>query len=58
MWAEAFHDGRWILVDATRPRDIHPNRYIAFAYHSLQTEMPLSYFRAISAIRKMRARLI
>jgi transglutaminase-like putative cysteine protease len=58
MWAEAFHNGRWNLVDATRPGDIHPNRYIAFAYHSLQTEMPLSYFRAISAIRKMRVTLI
>ena len=53
MWAEAFVNGKWLLVDATRPRDIHPNRYIALAYHSLQTEMPLSYLKAVAAVRNL-----
>jgi hypothetical protein len=58
MWAEAFHNGRWILVDATRPGEFIRIDISRFAYHSLQSEMPLSYFRAISAIRKMRVTLI
>lgn len=53
MWAEAWQGGRWRLVDATRPGKKEENRYIALAYHSLASEMPLSYFRAISAIEKI-----
>lgn len=51
MWAEAFVNGKWILADATRPGQKHPNLYIAFAFHHLQTEMPLSYLKAISAMK-------
>jgi hypothetical protein len=54
MWAECYYKGRWVLVDATRPWDKHPNRYIAFSYHHLKTEMPLSYLRAVTAIKNLR----
>ncbi|MFW5861013.1 MAG: transglutaminase-like domain-containing protein [Spirochaetota bacterium] len=53
MWAEAFIDGSWILVDATRPGEKHPNRYIALAFHSLETKSPLSYLEALSAIKEL-----
>jgi hypothetical protein len=58
MWVEALKDGRWILVDATRPYDFHPNRYIALAYHNLMTEMPIDYLRAVSAIQEMKITFI
>jgi transglutaminase-like putative cysteine protease len=51
MWAEAFVNDKWILVDATRPGQKHTNLYIALAYHHLQTEMPLLYLRAVSAMK-------
>jgi len=53
MWAEAFIDGSWELVDATRPGEKHPNRYIALAFHSLETKTPLSYLEALSAIKEL-----
>ncbi|MFH0974800.1 MAG: transglutaminase domain-containing protein [Spirochaetota bacterium] len=51
MWAEAFVNGRWVLVDAANPGTKYPNRYIALAYHHLKTEMPLSYLKAVSAMK-------
>ena len=51
MWAEAFVNDKWVLVDAANPGVKHPNRYIAFAYHHLRTEMPLSYLKAVSAMK-------
>ena len=56
MWAEAYVNGRWELVDSTRPSDIHHNRYIAFAFHNLKTEAPLDYLTAISAISNVKIR--
>ena len=56
MWVEAHHDGRWRLVDATRPGGRGANRYIAFAPHNLKTETPLAYLRAIGAIRGLSIR--
>ncbi len=53
MWAEAFFEGKWILVDSTRPGDIHYNRYIAFALHNLRAEMPLDYLSAVSSIKNL-----
>ena len=50
MWVEAFYGGRWLFVDSTRPGDIHLNRYIAFAYHGLETEAPLDYINALSSL--------
>jgi len=58
MWVEAFHRGRWNLVDATLPGEKRLNRYIAFAYHSLKTEAPLPYLRAISSIQEFTAECI
>lgn len=58
MWAEAYYNGRWHLVDATRPGEIFPNRYIAFAYHNLRTPMPKAYLTAIAAIQNMNATYI
>lgn len=53
MWVEAYYNGRWRLVDAANPRGKGPNRYIAFAGHSLKSETPLSYLRAVSAIQDL-----
>jgi hypothetical protein len=53
MWAEAFVNGKWILVDATRPGSKGLNRYVAFAYHNLKTEAPLPYLRAVSSIQDL-----
>lgn len=53
MWAEAFTGGRWVLVDSTRPSEIHPNRYIAFAVHNLRAEMPLEYLSAVASIKNL-----
>lgn len=53
MWGEAYANGKWNLLDATRPGEKHANRYIAFAYHHLQTEMPLSYLKAVSAMKTL-----
>jgi len=50
MWVEAFYRGRWVLVDSTRPEDIRHNRYIAFTWHPMTTEMPMSYLTAMSAL--------
>ncbi len=53
MWVEAFYKGRWRLVDAANPSAKGSNRYIAFAGHSLKSETPLSYLRAVSAIQDL-----
>lgn len=58
MWAEAWTGGRWVLADATRPGQEQPQRYIAFACHSLRAEMPLEYLGAVSAIRDLSVRLV
>ncbi len=58
MWVEAYYKGKWILVDSTRPRDIHYNRYIALAYHNLSTEAPSDYLRAISTMQDMKISLV
>lgn len=55
MWVEACINGKWILVDATRPDDKHPNLYIAFAYHHMKTEMPLPYLKAVSSMKTFTA---
>jgi len=54
MWVEACRNGRWVLVDPTRPYAIHHNRYIALAYHNLMTETPLEYLQAISTMQNMK----
>ncbi len=54
MWVEAFYRKRWVMLDATRPGEKHHNRYIAFCYHNLKTEMPLSYMKTISSIKNFR----
>ncbi len=53
MWVEAYTSGKWVLVDSTRPGEKQPNRYIAFTSHSLRTEAPLSYLKAIAAIKDL-----
>lgn len=53
MWAEAHRGGKWVLVDATRPGGKNANRYVAFTYHHLKTATPLSYIRAIAAIKNL-----
>ncbi len=53
MWAQAHEGGRWLLVDSTCPGEKRPNRYIAFSTHSLKTEAPLAYLRAIAAIKDL-----
>jgi hypothetical protein len=58
MWAEAYMDKKWILVDSTAPGKKYPNRYVAFAYHNLKTESPISYLKAIASIKDLRVRYI
>ncbi|HPS59300.1 MAG TPA: transglutaminase-like domain-containing protein [Spirochaetota bacterium] len=53
MWVEAYYGGKWVFADSTRPDDIHLNRYIAFAYHSLETEVPLDYMAALTSLTDM-----
>jgi len=57
MWAEAFVNGKWVIVDSTRPWAIKYNRYIAFAYHNLKTESPLEYLNGISYITNVRIKI-
>lgn len=54
MWVEAYFNGRWILIDATRPGNKFLNRYIALAFHNLKTDAPIDYLSAISAISGMK----
>jgi hypothetical protein len=54
MWVEAFKNGKWVMLDSTRPHDVHANRYIALAYHNLMTETPLEFLAAASAVNGMR----
>lgn len=54
MWVEAYENGKWILVDSTRPDSINPNRYIALCYHNLKTETPIEYLNAISAVQDLK----
>lgn len=56
MWVEAYRNGRWVLVDSTRPSGIRHNRYIGFTFHNLTTEAPIDYLNAISAIADVRIR--
>lgn len=58
MWAEALTEGKWQILDATRPGKKQLNRYVAFAYHSLKTEMPLAFLRAMSALRDMKVEYV
>jgi transglutaminase-like putative cysteine protease len=53
MWAEAHRGGRWVLIDATRPGERKANRYVAFSYHHLKTATPLSFLRAVAAIKEL-----
>ncbi|HSV97032.1 MAG TPA: transglutaminase-like domain-containing protein [Spirochaetota bacterium] len=53
MWAEAHRNARWVLVDPTRPGEKQTNRYVAFSYHHLKTPTPLSYLRAVAAIKNL-----
>ncbi len=53
MWAEAHRNGKWVQVDATRPGAKQANRYVAFSYHHLKTATPLSYLRAVAAIKNL-----
>jgi len=54
MWTEVFYKGRWHLIDPTRPDDTNYSRYIAFAYHDLKTEVPMSFLAAISALKGLK----
>ncbi len=54
MWAEAYRNGKWELVDSTRPMNIRHNRYIGFTFHNLTTEAPIDYLNAISPITNIK----
>lgn len=58
MWCEAFVNGQWKLLDATRPGKKNNARYIAFAYHSLKTVMTMEYAKVSTQIRNMTIRYI
>ncbi|MCX8124344.1 MAG: transglutaminase domain-containing protein [Spirochaetes bacterium] len=54
MWAEAFYNNKWILVDATRPGKKKTNCYIALSHHSLETEMPLNFLESMAQIQNLK----
>ncbi|MGB4270472.1 MAG: transglutaminase-like domain-containing protein [Spirochaetota bacterium] len=54
MWAEAYYNNTWFLVDATRPGKKKTNIYIALTYHSLETEMPLEFLEAMANIQNLK----
>jgi transglutaminase-like putative cysteine protease len=56
MWAEAYWNGKWQLVDATSPQKKYYNRYIAFSTHSLKTPMPLHLTETLAAIKNLEIR--
>jgi transglutaminase-like putative cysteine protease len=52
MWAEAFYEGRWMIADAAIPGN-KKSSYIALAYHSLKSELPLEYAAAVTAVKDL-----
>jgi hypothetical protein len=58
MWAEAFYNGRWQLVDAAFPGKKIPGRYISLAYHSMKSSVPLEYLAAVATIRNLTIRRV
>ncbi len=54
MWTEVFCKGSWRIADSTRAGKVSGNRYIAFCYHDLKTEMPVEYMNAMSSIYGLR----
>jgi hypothetical protein len=50
MWTEAFYRGKWIIADAAIPSH-EKSCYIALAYHSLKSDLPLDYTAAVSAVK-------
>lgn len=58
MWAEAFVDNKWILVDSSFPGKKKTNRYITFTYHNLRAEMPMDYLAAVSAIMDLKIKYV
>jgi hypothetical protein len=57
MWIEVFYMGRWQPVDPTRPENRNFSPYIAFAYHDLKSEVPMSYLRAVSNLNNIKVKL-
>jgi hypothetical protein len=57
MWIEVFYMGRWQPVDSTRPGNRNFSPYIAFAYHDLKSEVPMSYLAAISNLNNIKVKL-
>ncbi len=55
MWAEAWYSGKWRIADATRPGQVFPDRYVAFAYHDMNSMMPKNYFTAMGAVQNLKA---
>lgn len=58
MWAQAHVGGGWVIVDATRPERVSAGRYVAFAYHSLRSAMPVSCLSALSSIQTLSVRYL
>ncbi len=57
MWIEVFYMGRWQPLDPTRPEDKNFNTYIAFSYHDLKSEVPMSYLKAVSSLNNIKVKL-
>ncbi len=57
MWIEVFYMGRWQPVDPTRPGNRNFSPYIAFAYHDLKSEVPMSYLAAVSNLNNIKVKL-
>jgi hypothetical protein len=54
MWVEAYRNGKWEMIDSTRPLNVYHNRYIALAYHNLMTETPMEFLTVASSINDIK----
>jgi len=57
MWIEVFSRGIWQPLDPTRPDNNNFSPYIAFAYHDLKSEVPMSYLTAVSNLNNIKVKL-
>lgn len=53
MWAKAYINNKWVIIDSTRNKQINYNRYIELTNHNLETETPIDYLKSIKTIKNI-----
>ena len=53
MWAKAYINKTWQIVDSTRIGKTNSNRYIELADHNLKTEIPLNYLKKMDTFENI-----